>query len=59
MDDIYDSDEEDSSEAQLAKGYEYLLGMKIWNLTKEKVDKLKEVSREWNTASQLYCGKLT
>jgi len=59
MDDIYDSDEEDSSEAQLAKGYEYLLGMKIWNLTKEKVDKLQEVSREWNTASQLYCGKLT
>jgi len=39
-----DDDEEDgvSTDAELAKGYEYLLGMKIWSLTKEKVDKLKE-----------------
>ncbi len=38
-----DSDDEDEnvSDAQLAKGYEYLMGMKLWTLTMEKVEKLK------------------
>ena len=37
-----ESDEEDNvSDSQLSKGYEYLLGMKLWNLTREKVDKLQ------------------
>jgi DNA topoisomerase-2 len=40
-----DAEEEDDdmeqSESELAKGYEYLLGMKIWSLTMEKVEALK------------------
>ena len=32
-----EEEEEDLSDAELAKGYEYLLGMKIWSLTYEKV----------------------
>ena len=32
-----ESVEENVSDAELAKGYEYLLGMKIWSLTHEKV----------------------
>ena len=32
----------DSNIAALAKGYEYLLGMKIWSLTFEKAEKLRE-----------------
>jgi len=31
-----------TSDAELGKGYEYLLGMKIWSLTKEKADKLRQ-----------------
>merc|ERR1740124_2135050 len=37
-----DSNEnENEEEADLAKGYEYLLGMKIWSLTFEKAEKLR------------------
>jgi DNA topoisomerase-2 len=34
-------EEEDLSDAALAKGYEYLLGMKIWSLTYEKAEELR------------------
>jgi len=34
-------DEDDTSTANLSKGYEYLLGMKIWTLTFEKVEALR------------------
>ena len=30
------------TDAELARGYEYLLGMKIWSLTYEKAEKLRE-----------------
>jgi len=34
-----DEDQEvDESEANLSKGYEYLLGMKLWSLTYEKAE---------------------
>jgi DNA topoisomerase-2 len=33
--------EESASDSELAKGYEYLLGMKIWSLTFEKADELR------------------
>lgn len=33
--------DEDATDAQLAKGFDYLLGMKIWNLTMEKVLQLQ------------------
>merc|ERR1711935_1143368 len=40
-----ESEDEDSNEgstdAELSKGYEYLLGMKIWSLTFEKAEKLR------------------
>ena len=42
-----DSDEEgeamedNATDAELAKGYEYLLGMKIWKLTREKMMELR------------------
>ena len=36
-----DEGEENTSYADLAKGYEYLLGMKIWTLTFEKSEKLR------------------
>jgi DNA topoisomerase-2 len=44
--DEMDSDEEDEVDdaptiAELAKGYEYLLGMKIWSLTHEKAEQLR------------------
>lgn len=34
-------EDEDVSTAQLSKGYEYLLGMKIWSLTFEKAEELR------------------
>jgi DNA topoisomerase-2 len=41
-DDVDESEEEDDlSVAKLSKGYEYLLGMKIWNLTFEKVEEIR------------------
>ena len=36
-----DPNEIDTSDADLAKGYEYLLGMKIWSLTHERAEELR------------------
>jgi len=36
-DEDVESFDDESSDAKLAKGYDYLLRMKIWNLTMEKV----------------------
>ena len=47
-----DSDEEgeamedNATDAELAKGYEYLLGMKIWTLTREKMMELRRQRAE-------------
>jgi len=41
-DDSDDENEEPSSTSDLSKGYEYLLGMKLWNLTYEKVEELRK-----------------
>ena len=51
-DDSSDSENEDSvidespSDAELARGYEYLLGMKIWSLTWEKAQELRRKLEE-------------
>ena len=37
-----DVPEENATDGELARGYEYLLGMKIWNLTFEQVQKLRQ-----------------
>jgi DNA topoisomerase-2 len=39
-----------SSDANIAKGYEYLLGMKIWSLTFEKAEELRKQLEEKNQA---------
>jgi DNA topoisomerase-2 len=36
-----DEEEDNASDANLAKGYEYLLGMKIWSLTFERAEELR------------------
>ena len=36
-----EEEEHDYSDSQLSKGYEYLLGMKIWSLTYEKAEELR------------------
>jgi len=41
-DDSDDEDEDSPSTSDLSKGYEYLLGMKLWNLTYEKVEDLRK-----------------
>eukprot|EP00934_Nitzschia_sp_Nitz4_P007169 Nitzschia sp. Nitz4//scaffold1_size375055//264446//269078//NITZ4_000304-RA/size375055-augustus-gene-0.688-mRNA-1//1//CDS//3329541129//7159//frame0 len=41
-----ESDDEEPSVAALSKGYEYLLGMKIWSLTFEKAEELREQLRK-------------
>lgn len=41
-----DSVEESASDAELAKGYEYLLGMKIWSLTFERAEELRRQRAE-------------
>lgn len=38
--------EESASDAELAKGYEYLLGMKIWSLTFERAEDLRRQKAE-------------
>ena len=38
--------ENNVADEELAKGYDYLIGMKIWNLTAEYVSKLKEKVKE-------------
>jgi DNA topoisomerase II len=48
--DLSDEDEEpveeELSHAELARGYEYLLGMKIWSLTYEKAEELRRQLEE-------------
>merc|ERR1719296_187436 len=41
-----ESAEESTSDAELAKGYEYLLGMKIWSLTFERAEELRRQRAE-------------
>jgi len=41
-----EEEEEEASVAELTKGYEYLMGMKLWTLTMEKVNKLKGELKE-------------
>ena len=41
-----ESMEESASDAELAKGYEYLLGMKIWSLTFERAEELRRQRAE-------------
>lgn len=62
-----EEEDEEMSDAELAKGYEYLLGMKIWSLTYEKAEALRkqlgekkvEVESLENTApSQLWLNDL-
>ena len=43
-----DSNEIDTSDDDLAKGYEYLLGMKIWSLTHERAEELRRQRDEKN-----------
>jgi len=45
-DDEEDSVEESASDSELAKGYEYLLGMKIWSLTFERAEELRRQKAE-------------
>ena len=46
-----DDDESDNeSDSDLAKGYEYLLGMKIWSLTYEKAERLRQELAEKSKA---------
>lgn len=42
-------DDEDASVADLSKGYEFLLGMKIWSLTFEKAEELRHQLDERTT----------
>ena len=62
-----EEEEEEMSDAELARGYEYLLGMKIWSLTFEKAEELRrqlaekmmEVQAlEETTPSQLWLNDL-
>ncbi len=49
-----DDQDENESDAELAKGYEYLLGMKIWSLTFEKAEKLrKELAEKTKAVADL------
>ncbi len=41
-----EGEEEDDSTISLSKGYEYLLGMKIWSLTFEKAEELRKQLEE-------------
>jgi len=41
-----DEVEESATDAELAKGYEYLLGMKIWSLTFERAEELRRQRKE-------------
>ena len=42
-DDGEEMDDDDTTDAELAKGYEYLLGMKIWSLTFERAEELRHL----------------
>ena len=49
-----ESDQEELDDDDLAKGYEYLLGMKIWSLTYEKAAKLRqELADKIQTVTEL------
>jgi DNA topoisomerase-2 len=49
-----ESDQEEFDDNDLAKGYEYLLGMKIWSLTYEKAAKLRqELADKIQTVAEL------
>ena len=56
-----DTDENESeSDAVLGKGYEYLLGMKIWSLTLERAKKLKsELEEKTQMVSELQATPLS
>ncbi|KAG7377911.1 DNA topoisomerase 2-beta [Phytophthora pseudosyringae] len=45
-DDSNESDDEETNVAGASRGYDYLLSMKIWSLTKERVDKLRAELQE-------------
>ncbi|KAG2773761.1 hypothetical protein JG687_00009489 [Phytophthora cactorum] len=45
-DDSNESEDEELSVADASRGYDYLLSMKIWSLTKERVDKLRAELQE-------------
>jgi DNA-binding Xre family transcriptional regulator len=58
MEDDVMSEEETPSDAELAKGYEYLLGMKIWSLTYERATELrKQLAEKKDEVSQLETTK--
>jgi DNA topoisomerase II len=40
--DVAENEDDEASTAELAKGYEYLLGMRIWSLTFEKAEQLRK-----------------
>ncbi|ETK71439.1 hypothetical protein F441_21807 [Phytophthora nicotianae CJ01A1] len=44
--DSNESEDEEPSVADASRGYDYLLSMKIWSLTKERVDKLRAELQE-------------
>lgn len=45
-----DDENDNESDSDLAKGYEYLLGMKIWSLTYEKAERLRQELAEKSKA---------
>ena len=45
-DDDTNDEEDEPSQAELSRGYDYLLGMKIWSLTEEKVQELSQKLEE-------------
>jgi len=52
--DVESDVEDDENEATLVKGYEYLLGMKIWSLTFEKAEQLRnELAKKTEEVSDL------
>lgn len=53
LEDDDDEEEEDASIADLSRGYEYLLGMKIWSLTFEKAEELRAQLEERNNELQV------
>lgn len=51
-----ESSDNEENESESSKGFDYLLSMKIWNLTNEKINKLKgELSQKLNEYNSLLC----
>jgi len=48
-----ETEDEEASDSDLARGYEYLLGMKIWSLTFEKVRQLRQEFEEKTRAVEI------